>query len=305
MHIYFVVLHYQRMDVTKCCLLSLLSLAAYKGCSVDIVVVDNASNNGSLEKLKSFFAEFENIVWIESKENLGFARGNNLGFKYIKNQNNADAAVFLNNDTEIVQENFLEKLSEKISNSHFDVLSVDIYDPYADQHQSPLCDGDSIKEYAIKEIQYADKILNAGFFEKLFIDAKDLAVRKLFRFQWFRAVLHNRICAMSKSANWTKKQYDVVPHGSCVIFGARYIKESEFAFYPGTNMYFEECILKVLCDKRGFIVQYSPEIQVLHHHHQFDESSLGKFSYGQLKKKALNEKASYKEFIKVLNDFTI
>ena len=48
------------------------------GVSTEIIVVDNASTDGTAELIRS---EFPNVKLIESKENLGFARGNNVGLR--------------------------------------------------------------------------------------------------------------------------------------------------------------------------------------------------------------------------------
>lgn len=45
----------------------------------DIVVVDNGSTDGSLQTLG---AEFSELTYIDNKENLGFAEGNNRGLQY-------------------------------------------------------------------------------------------------------------------------------------------------------------------------------------------------------------------------------
>lgn len=61
----------------------------------DVIVVDNASIDGSVEYLKK---NFPSVKIVESKENLGFGRGNNLG---VKENPNYDAYLFLNNDVSV------------------------------------------------------------------------------------------------------------------------------------------------------------------------------------------------------------
>lgn len=61
----------------------------------EIIVVDNASVDGSIEYLKK---NFSTVKIVESKENLGFGRGNNLG---VKEYPNFDAYLFLNNDVSV------------------------------------------------------------------------------------------------------------------------------------------------------------------------------------------------------------
>ncbi|MFC4243526.1 glycosyltransferase [Gryllotalpicola reticulitermitis] len=58
---------------------------------LEIVVVENASGDGSLERLR---AEASDIVLVESRENLGFAGGCNLGVAHAR----GEYLAFLNND---------------------------------------------------------------------------------------------------------------------------------------------------------------------------------------------------------------
>lgn len=73
----------------------------------DIVVVDNASVDGSIEYLKK---EFPSVKIVEGRENLGFGRGNNLG---VKEYPNYDAYLFLNNDIS-VPKGFLDNLVKEL-----------------------------------------------------------------------------------------------------------------------------------------------------------------------------------------------
>lgn len=86
----------------------------------EIIIVDNASTKGDVDQLKK---DFPFIKLIKSKENLGFAGGNNLGIK----QANGDYILLLNNDTE-VDPGFLEPLVEKfIANPDIGAISPKIY----------------------------------------------------------------------------------------------------------------------------------------------------------------------------------
>ncbi|MFW5866563.1 MAG: glycosyltransferase family 2 protein, partial [Armatimonadota bacterium] len=83
----------------------LRSIDRHKGhLSVEVVVVDNASGDGTVEMLES---EFTDVVSIASEENLGFAGGTNLAVKHAS----ADTLLLLNPDTE-VGEGTLERLAE-------------------------------------------------------------------------------------------------------------------------------------------------------------------------------------------------
>ena len=66
----------------------------YNGKDVEVIIVDNGAEQNQ-EYI--FQPHFENIKYIQSRENLGFAGGNNLGIK----QACGDYIFLLNNDTEL------------------------------------------------------------------------------------------------------------------------------------------------------------------------------------------------------------
>ena len=45
----------------------------------DVFVVDNGSTDGTQDYIKS---KYPNVIFVQSGENLGFGKANNLGFKY-------------------------------------------------------------------------------------------------------------------------------------------------------------------------------------------------------------------------------
>lgn len=87
-------MHYQALNETLVCVNSILKL--YK--DVNIVIVDNSSPNNSGNKIKNLFLDCSNIKVIINDENKGFARGNNVGYKYAK-EHGADFIIQVNNDT--------------------------------------------------------------------------------------------------------------------------------------------------------------------------------------------------------------
>ena len=78
--------------------------------NVNIVLIDNGSTDGSVNLIKK---EFPNIEIIQLKENLGYAGGNNYGFKNVKIQ--SEYSIFINNDTS-VSTNFINPLIEPLKN---------------------------------------------------------------------------------------------------------------------------------------------------------------------------------------------
>ncbi|OGY88584.1 MAG: hypothetical protein A2927_01790 [Candidatus Komeilibacteria bacterium RIFCSPLOWO2_01_FULL_45_10] len=71
-----IILNYKQKGLVKYCLKNLLALSLpFK---FEIIVVDNASGDGTAEMIKS---EFFGVRLIQAEENRGYAAGNNLGIK--------------------------------------------------------------------------------------------------------------------------------------------------------------------------------------------------------------------------------
>ena len=72
---------------------------------VETIVIDNASSDGTVDYIKE---RFPDVHLIESKENLGFAKANNIGIRYAIDQS-ADYVFLLNQDAWVELDTF-EKL---------------------------------------------------------------------------------------------------------------------------------------------------------------------------------------------------
>src|SRR5271157_3134470 len=63
----------------------------------EVIFVDNASTDKSLDFVSEVFAKNKFLKIIRNSKNLGFGPGNNVGFEQAK----GDYIVFLNNDTSV------------------------------------------------------------------------------------------------------------------------------------------------------------------------------------------------------------
>lgn len=97
-----VVLTWENYEEVRDCLRSLRSVSYPK---YRVILVDNGSQDGSLEMLQH---EFDWVEFVANEENLGFARGNNTGIRYALDTN-ADYVLLLNDDT-VVPRDFLTPL---------------------------------------------------------------------------------------------------------------------------------------------------------------------------------------------------
>lgn len=104
-----IIVNYKTYDLTVNVINSILnSECTY---SYDIFVVDNNSLDGSLEKLIDRFKTYDNIKFISSDINGGFAYGNNLAIR----KSDADYILLLNSDT-VVESDTLENSLNYIKN---------------------------------------------------------------------------------------------------------------------------------------------------------------------------------------------
>jgi GT2 family glycosyltransferase len=89
-----VILSYGDPELTMATLHSLFQAGAVYP-NLEILIVDNGSPRSSLQKIRDFAENFSNINVIENGDNLGFAKGNNVGLKAAT----GDYVMLLNNDT--------------------------------------------------------------------------------------------------------------------------------------------------------------------------------------------------------------
>ena len=122
----FVILHYMTKQETIDCVASILEKTKAEPMKVSIVIVDNASANGTGRELQQLYQGAENIYVILNPENLGFARGNNVGFEFAKKTLNSDFICLINNDTLLMQDDFLSRICADYQQHHFAVLGPQI-----------------------------------------------------------------------------------------------------------------------------------------------------------------------------------
>ncbi|MGR3218328.1 MAG: glycosyltransferase family 2 protein [Candidatus Anammoxibacter sp.] len=109
----FIIVTWNARDLLLDCLDSLFKQVAL--IDYEVLVVDNGSKDGTVEAVKQ---KFDSVRIIANKENVGFAAGNNQGFKEMSSR----YAVLLNSDTIVLGGTF-EKLV-KFLDEHQDVAVV-------------------------------------------------------------------------------------------------------------------------------------------------------------------------------------
>jgi len=86
-----IIVNYKTLELTSNCIDSILK-SNTKGLDYEIIVVDNASEDGSIESIQN---QFPSVKIIVNHENQGFSKANNLGMKAAV----GDYVLLLNSDT--------------------------------------------------------------------------------------------------------------------------------------------------------------------------------------------------------------
>ena len=259
MSISYVILHYKNLNDTIKCIESLLRTTNNDS---NLIVVDNGSGDGSGEKLKKKYQDMPQIKVLLLENNVGFSKGNNAGYIYVKKNYDSDFIVVTNNDVVFYQKNFEETIKKIYAQSQFYVLGPDVYIPRHKDHQNPLFKTPINKQQLINEIkEYKYYRKNPLKFEiRLKIHA-----------------LKNRLCSKYKVINFLystlrgkdvldyKKRYENVGlQGSCLIFSKKFIMKEDKAFEPEPFLYEEETFLFYRCQKKSYKMVYDPSIAIRH-----------------------------------------
>ncbi len=240
----FLILHYISDYATISCVESIIE-------NIDtnnyiIVIVDNASPNDSVKKIRDKLKGNRKIKIIENKKNLGFAKGNNVGFLYLKEVEKCDFICMMNNDTLLKQKDFFENIFLIYRQYECAVIGPKII----------LKDGNIQPPLGkFRNRRYYRKILFLAFVDY----AKTLfRIKKIFQ--------KNLKFESSKNTEVIKEdteQKNILLHGCCLVFTPIYIKKFS-GINDRTFLYVEEELLFLRLQLSGMINIYSPRVQIFH-----------------------------------------
>ena len=251
MKIAFVILNYNTYNETVDCILSIenkIDTDDYK-----IVIIDNCSTDDSASKLSDFIKTREKAEIIRNTENLGFARGNNVGIGYVNKNYKPEFVAVINSDTELIQGNLTAMLDKEYQKSNFALLGPLVLTRDGKCDTSPM------------EIPNAENVKRdlAGYKK----EERELK-RGSYFFYRVRHYLKNKINRKSQKSpkfccDFHTYQTDVVINGCFMIFS-----EKAFDFIDGfderTFLYYEEAILYCNLMKKGLTTVYDPRIVIYH-----------------------------------------
>lgn len=256
-------------------------------CNVDIVVVDNGSPNGTGEVLQREYKDADGVHVILTGENTGFSKGNNVGFRYIKEMSGEafDFVIELNNDITFPQKDFLAKLVSvyEASEPKFYVAGPDVYTPHIRSHISPLYSGVRGRKEAEDAINVLEKINDDFRAGVTFANYTRYLQEKYQGTGLLKLYNKLRSGEYDGASPHDKPMYDCVLNGACLIFDKRFVAENDFLFEEKTFLYVEEDFLTKRLISAGKCTRYCPELIV-------DHVGQGSSSFGGMNYKAYVEK---------------
>ncbi|OGM19075.1 hypothetical protein A2686_00745 [Candidatus Woesebacteria bacterium RIFCSPHIGHO2_01_FULL_38_10] len=237
--VFVVILNWNGVSDTIECLNSIreLSIINYQ---LSIIVVDNASSDGSLEEIERVLKRVTkekriSSELIKNKENLGFAAGNNTGIKHAL-KHEADFILLLNNDT-LVDRGLVTGL----------LTSVKKY---------PKAGLISPKIYFAKGFEFHKKRYKKDKLGKvIWYAGGDIDWRNVYG-------VNHGVDKVDKG-QFAKVQETDFATGACVFLRAKALREVG-VFKKKYFMYFEDVDLSQRMKRKGWQVLYSPKGHLWH-----------------------------------------
>jgi GT2 family glycosyltransferase len=112
-----VVLTHDNLAFTRMCLASVLENTDYP--NYELIVVDNASSDGTVEELQRLAASIPNVKIVLNEHNVGFGPGNNQGLAAAT----GEILVLLNNDT-VVPRGWLTRLARHLDDATIGLIGA-------------------------------------------------------------------------------------------------------------------------------------------------------------------------------------
>lgn len=273
----FVILNYNTPKETIACITSIEKKIDTE--HFIIVVVDNKSKDDSISILSQKYGTSDNIHIIVNEDNVGFASGNNVGFRYIKEKYSSKFICVMNSDTYLIQNDFFQSALLDYTRFHYFVLGPNIETP--NQVQS-----NPLGKHVISFKETKKKILSLKI--QLFLNL--IGLDKIIR----NFIKHNQQDTNSHKRD--EYDFNCKLHGCCLILSQDFISNYN-GFDEGTFLYLEEDFLytHMMMDNR--LTLYSPYVKIYH----CEDASTNQIAKGREKRRFVLK--NHLQSMKVINQY--
>lgn len=240
-----VILNYVSYDVTINCV-EWFKKQNSTNVKTKIIIVDNDSPNNSFNILKEKFQEEKDVKVVKTDHNLGFANGNNYGYKKLLEFMSPDFVIVSNSDAYVEKPGLYEWIEEEYDKYKFGVLGPAIFSVNGNFYQSPI----NNFSRNMKEIKRYKNELKIGIVKSY--------IKKLLK-----------LSTQQKIDVWDNPYYkdyhmDKTLHGAFQVFSKKYFDYYDLPYDSNTFLYMEEYILRLRCEKYNLPMVYSPKYEVKH-----------------------------------------
>lgn len=186
---------------------------------------------------------------------MGFANGNNIGFKYAKNELNSDFIILANNDTLLTDSSFCSDVIKEYNISNFAALGpkIKLKDNSINPINYPDIEIDTLEKQLrrFKLSLICDKIIILYFLKNMYQSMKKL----------FKKPIINKPVSEEKNVNL--RHENVMLHGCFLIFSRNYINLFE-GLNDKTFLYREEELLYKRLKDNNLKIVYNPNLLIIH-----------------------------------------
>lgn len=250
MRLAFLILNFGTYEETTDCVSSIVEHVDTN--DYKIVIVDNGSKDDSLNRLQSKYLSDARVDVISTGENLGFARGNNVGIKYINENYSPDFVVVLNSDIELFQDELYVRLLAEYERSHFGVWGPMMIIGTARCDDSPWV-----------PITLAQARVRLAAYEKNYKRLKYLPYIFYKTINKISSALTKQQIEQRKHEGFWRYQTDVELQGAFLVFSKEVLQHIK-GFDPRTFLYYEEQLLYLAVKRAGMKMVYDPRYAVYH-----------------------------------------
>lgn len=257
----------------------------------NVIIVDNGSKNESWKELNKLYKDKKDIYLLRNEENLGFAKGNNLGIDFARKNLKCKFVLLVNNDTIFKDPTLITKLMESYKEGIGvigpNIISADNY------QQNPIAKAFTQEEFQ-KELKKLGKIKRRIKTSDIWIKIrKNKLLNEIMEKR--KKVKKNKIIN-NELAKLEVCSKELVLHGACMLLTKDYFDYYPY-LYPKTFLYYEENILTLITKKVNLNKKYIPNVYI---YHKEDQSSKMSFNnLGNIRERYVY--ASAKEYHKLLD----
>lgn len=247
----FITVNYRQAAMTIGMLKNILDIHGVE--QFRVLVVDNTESEDDVAMFRDFLknSNLSSIDVLKSSANLGYFGAVNFALKKINGINNFDYLIVSNNDIEIEDTHFFQKLLAMECEAQ--VLAPDIISRVTGKHQNPHRVSAVSK---FQKIQY--RLLYTNYYLGLFL-------------HYSRKLVKNVIASNGRLSKPVSQQV-YSAHGSFLIFSRSYFDKGG-CIDDGYFLFGEEDSVAAQCAVKGMKILFCPDFEVFHNEHISTEGS--------------------------------